>query len=130
MTTIYKVVHRTFNGKLVSAQAGATVHTKDLEVEYVPGEMVVPKVGKLFAFEHRWCAAEFINDIVRPTQVWEAETTQCQRTDRETRIPSLVTSMRNIMYFWEAGENEGMTWPVPAGTVLCDDITLVRRVFP
>ena len=128
MRTVYKVVHRTFNDKLVSAQAGYNIHTKDLEIKYTPGELAVPTIGKLFAFEEQWCAADFTGDLVRPTQVWEAETTHCQRTDRETRIPSLVTSMRNIMGFWETGDNEGTTWPVPVGTVLCDDITLVRRI--
>lgn len=119
----YKVV-RNYQDRLVSAITGGEGRTK-----YVPGEWVQAACEgtPLFAFREEDAAREF-----RELQCWElweikARGIQTRPGAKVRASYSAMLSCKELARFW-AGTADRHLASAPAGTVLCREIKLVRRL--
>lgn len=134
MTTI-KVV-REIHGELFSFYARAN----GVEVEYIPGEKVVPLVegSKLFAFGELASVLEWLTPEARnhpPIQIWECIVGN--PTIYKSRVMSASISRDAVQAFWQAISSKKVLSKelptlhlmfAPLGTIACDSIILTRRI--
>ena len=107
MPTVYKVVRRLRNGKLVSAMIYGR-----FRLEYVPGKATYPEVGQCLAFRLRRDAEWFA--WREGLEVWRATATRTR----------LIFRLRETLTGWPT------TFTAAEGTVACPDITLEKKVWP
>ena len=120
MPTVYKVVRRLRNGKLVSAMIYGR-----FRLEYVPGKATYPEVGQCLAFRLRRDAEWFA--WREGLEVWRATATRTRLIFRLAKL-----SMGLFRRFWVRETLTGWptTFTAAEGTVACPDITLEKKVWP
>ena len=96
--------------------------TDEWTLVYKQDEPTYPKTGKLFAFDTAEHAIHFF-DKHCGKEVWEAETSYCTKADY---IPIFTCAIEN---FW-CGDDVIELIHAPRGTLFCDDITLVHKIYP
>lgn len=116
---VYKVV-KPYDGHYCSAVATIT----GLQLLYRVGHVTKPCFGKLFAFR---CLDDAEDFALRPDIEGIVFTAFTKGTVREpVGIMSWGSGLTGIIAFWR-GE-KSYECETPEGTVLCDDIKLIRRV--
>jgi hypothetical protein len=134
MTTVYKIV-RVVDGKMYSVDVSAYATDHPFCVEYKKGETAFPPEAcpksKLMAFSELDWAIRFLDWYGRPYapvdqyQIWEAQ------TRKAVEAPSWICSNLDLYdWYWDGKMDVLNDWifSTHAGTVFCDDITLIRRV--
>lgn len=138
---VYKVVHRP-RGKSRKRLVSAFMAHRLLRTEYKPGEIVKPKVGKIFAFDLLDNAKRFSHDTANfPSEVWEAEAEGVEKFSPSWGDTLMMLPLRIARQWWDfwAGlrVEDPEIWtslviftaePFPPGTVVCDNIRLIRKV--
>ncbi len=120
MKIIYKVV-RQYDGHWCSVVAKQT----GLQLLYKVGHVTRPCIGKLFAFENLIHAQAFCRQRnVMGDAVFEVETSNI--VCGGGLVTLIAAPIHIIIDFWK-GKRVG-DLETPIGTVLCDDIKLIRRV--
>jgi len=124
MTTVYKVVRKRRDGKLVSA---VMKHPK-LRVIYEPHQAsVAPNGLKLLAFSERGDAAHFSGSCTASVELWEAEG---DNVSPRLEICYWWEGLRVIKRLWAGKLPHSWRMRAPPSTVACDSITLVKRIDP
>lgn len=131
--TVYKVVH--CRGEKLHS---AFVSNTPIGITYKAGEWITPEVGKVFAFSNYEAACYFRRVIAdKPANVWEAEATEVEEASFPIFLTHITTISKYYRSFWMrrfatvrrlvnlAGYLAGA---VPAGTVVCSSIKLIRKV--
>lgn len=119
--TIWKVVHRTWDGKLVSACVGL-----DFQLEY-GSDWVEGRCGPIFAYK----TLEGALRLARPCiscEVWEAEAVNVREIVYAVKVGALSEYGPEEVHKWWKGREWMPVACVPEGTVVCDKIRLVKRV--
>ena len=128
---VYKVVS-VEDGKRVSAHV---FRVNSLRVVYPVGKPTTTRVGKLFAFNTLKNARKFRVGI--GNEIWKAEATGVTRMRRHLWTTVSTDITRILDEFWAKGarltnkirDRFGLeSMARNPGTVLCDSITLMRRV--
>jgi hypothetical protein len=142
--TVYKILRKRTD-QLTSLYVEQLNH--DLTLIYEPRKIVIPSVGKLFAFDDFYNVKNFLNSVYSwGIEVWKAETSKSKGTNVDLYYGldvgsySAMQSLETIKTFWDIIDKEPLTeyhfdlngkivhlngtWP---GTVLCDDITLLEK---
>lgn len=106
----------------VSARMGA------LMVEYIPGEWVYPKIGKLLVFNSEKSAREWSSYHVPEGEIWKCEVINPVRC----RSLASVWFLSERDSFFEALQKSWETFATntdsPTGTMQCDAVKLVKRI--
>lgn len=136
-TTVYKVV-RIEGRRRISAyihplypyDEPGSLYTRELEhlcIRYPLGKVIRPKIGKIFAFD----TLDNVVEFPYGDQIWE-----CRAKNAEP-FKGRVLANRTIVVacyvgYWKSYHHPVTidTWLVnaPDGTVLCDSLTLIKRV--
>lgn len=136
--TVYKVMER-IDDRLLSC----FVWHKG-QVEYKPGVLTRPvlKGTKLFVFDTFEYAKRFLDNVMEergPTEIWECEAEGVGRPP--DRICQYAIDVEDILAIWKWALKHEMTYVMrdiisanayispPRGTLVCDELTLVRRVL-
>lgn len=93
---------------------------------YEIGKATRPLVGKLFAFKERWKAERFLKDYTEPGEIFQAETSGICEPPASGVVMLSHRPIDDMRKFW-AGVLPGNS-TILDGTVLCSDITLLKRL--
>lgn len=118
----YKVVHRQTGGQLVSA-----VIRGEFERVYRRRDGYCPLVRQAIAFESLALAVRFAS-LRSDCQVWLA---RCESARRLQSLCSVAASFKTLRCFsrqWGEPNGWGQGLQAPAGTLLCKNLRLVRKV--
>ena len=130
---VYKVVH--VKGNKRKRRVSAFVATSNLSIHYPIKKKVVPTVGKVFAFKD-YDSARWFRAADYPHEIWEAEATGVTTPDFPIFLGFVADIERYAAWFWSGQydriRENSCRWSkvgyIPANTILCDSIKLLRRV--
>jgi hypothetical protein len=124
----YKVVHETGDGQLVSCCHRGTVD-ENYVVKYRKKEWTIPAIknSKLFVFNNRKTARIFTKDqknwVEQNTKIYKCE------IQNPTKLEKIVISFSDINKFWNEHNPYIATKPVLPGTIVCDAIKIIKRIY-
>ena len=146
MDTVYKVVRKDPKGRKYSVW----MVEEGLVLWYSTKWVTVPKIGKILAFKEKDLAVKFLEGLITSllnlgvarTEIWTARASHTERPPEHMR--ETFRGFRDIPYetcsllwdYWLEGKAPGdwkLTLPsngTPTGTILCDDLRLVKKVYP
>lgn len=122
---VYKAV-RQVRGKLKSIVPRRHSGKCIANLTYAKGKTTKPIFGKVFAFDNMEAAIEFVGMRPHP-QIWLAEAPD------KTKIETIASDSHSMCLarfkrFWE-GKESSDSMAAPSGTVVCSEITLVKKVW-
>jgi len=130
---VYKVV-REEKGKFLSYAIGR----KGLEVQYIPGEKVKPKVGKLFAFRTLEAAVGYRQACLENSHIYVCLASVCSKTLSRVldtwRLERHAEAVKMVRDFFRYDLDTFTStyvirfFSAPYGTVLCDWIQLKDKI--
>lgn len=133
---VYKVVRVDEKGRLKSALTRrATIRSGHAQAQltYAQGKTTKPKLGKIFAFGLQGDAGSFVREQfysrikLKEIQIWLAEAPAAEHIYRIATDGS-GHCLSRFKSFWEGTLSKEKTMIAPQGTVVCPEITLIRRV--
>lgn len=102
--------------------------TGTYKIQYRIGKWVKPQFGKLFVFKCINSARNFANSSSywnEPRKIFECG---CKKVEEIHEIPFITIDYRQYIDFWNGLRNIPLPSP-PKGTMICNQVKLVRRVF-
>ncbi len=130
---VYKVVRKDTDGVLRSAMPRCIGVRRCAQLVYAKDRLTTPKFGKIFAFYDSHCAHKFARGCFNSgeLEVWSAEVPDATPVDI---VPSDCrrSILTRFKKFWLDPEAYTFDWnftmTAPSGTVLCSELTLIRRM--
>lgn len=131
----YKVLKRLEEGEggaLVSAVAHNFIYADPrLSISYLPGEVVRPEVGMIFAFRDLKHALSFARELAVNVGVYEVWKANCGKlNDIGVVLPtsSLDLDSHSLESFWNEGKLMDWRFP-PKGTVVTPWIEIKKKLW-
>jgi len=132
-TTVYKIVHK-FRGKLISGYTGyykAKDNGDASILEYSPSIVTVPKFGKIFAFDTFQRAKAYLGVNTSEFEIWEAVATGPIVRCRRFHITMGDDNTSEMKMVWsKKKKSHVIAQTTPTGTILCENLQLVKRLLP
>ena len=131
MKTVYKLLTR-HNKQLHSYLKSYDSLAKYMPTQrYFVGDVVMPKIGKIFAFDTWEHARNYPNGdefLHRHVVIAEARTTHVTPWENGILSPhgSDITDVKNFWNEFNLTKSFPSVMTAPIGTVLCDDLIIVR----
>jgi len=123
MITVWKIVHRS-GKRLWSAFAGGA-----LSRIYMDADGTFPVVSEALAFNTAEHAETFLIGIEynQDLEVWQAE---CAYVSPVSMVSALILPPFGCSNYDEVMGRHDAIMPAPFGTLLCQDLKLVKRMVP